>query len=170
MVYICYIATRSTYRPGKALPMFRTPISAISNPLYRYVGMFSDSSYGPDFEGQLFESIEDAKLWLSDAHNVGHRFQVATVHINGEKTRDFMPCVSTEAEVLLYRIDDVEQRHLDRQRELEALFEEGQLSEPVHPRPLVASAERPAYEASELDYPDYRVFIGPRGGMRSERA
>lgn len=138
-----------------------TPISAISNPTYRYVGSFSDPSYGPDYEGQLFESVEDARLSLSDMYRLGDRCRIKRVHLNGEITRDFMPCVSNEATLWLYRIEPVQLAHLNRDREQLAAFEDGKLPDY---RP---GAEVPTVDT--LEFPTYTLSIGARGGIKSER-
>lgn len=67
-----------------------------------YIGSFSDPSYGPDFEGQLFGSLEEAKDMLHRAHYSGDSYRVARLNLDGEMTYDFMPCVSREATIFLY--------------------------------------------------------------------
>jgi len=72
---------------------------------FRYLGFFSDPSYGPDFEGELFESPTAAGDALRDRERHGHDYRQPTVHAGtAEETRDFMPCVSTEATIELFKI------------------------------------------------------------------
>lgn len=75
---------------------------------YKYIGVFSDSNYGPDFEGQLFTSIEDAKRFLTIAYYRGGQERVKRVNLDQSTTSDFMPCVSMDAEILLYAWDSTD--------------------------------------------------------------
>lgn len=128
---------------------------------FRYLGFFSDPSYGPDFEGELFTDLRDARFALQDRVDRGDRYQLPVIHANdGEETRDFMPCVSREARIALYALPTNFFIHYDK----DGMPETPNLW-------LDAIAETYGQLRHELlDFPSHIASIGARGAARIERA
>ena len=72
----------------------------------RYIGSFRDVSYGVDYDGELFESIADAKRALEERYVAnGHR-QLRYLATTGEEDWHFYPAVTPEAHILIWPLPE----------------------------------------------------------------
>jgi hypothetical protein len=84
----------------------------------RYIGSFRDVSYGADFDGELFESIVDAKRALEDRYIANGGRTLRYLATTGEEDWHFYPAVTPEAYILLWPLPEpTTQDALDEARE-----------------------------------------------------
>lgn len=84
----------------------------------RYIGSFRDVNYGVDMDGELFESIAQAKRALLDRYTANGGRQLDRLNTDGTVERSLYPAVTPEAHILLWPLPEEEQVTADQLREL----------------------------------------------------
>lgn len=107
--------------------------------------IFGGASYAPSHGAESIEvhnSITAAIESFRDRYENGYWKTIDLEFADGHKDSVLMPCVSDDSYMFLYAIPDFDSELTDLANESE--------------------------EAIGLGYPDFRLTIGPRGGIRRE--
>lgn len=72
----------------------------------RYIGSFRDVNYGVDMDGELFESIAQAKRALFDRYTANGGRQLERLNTDGTVERSLYPTVTPEAHILLWPLPE----------------------------------------------------------------
>jgi hypothetical protein len=79
----------------------------------KWLGSFRDVTYGIDRDGEVFESIAEAKAALFERYATHGARQLRIVRPDGNVEEQFFPAVTPEARIMLWHLDPSDQVQTD---------------------------------------------------------